>query len=127
LIDPGLFGALASVAAITTALQAAVALQPLSVLMDTRQRKRRSTRGEIDYNNARSDAKRAAWTALWLNIPATLVNAAVMLSWWRLAVAKPDLEQWHYWLPWAAVTVASVFLLFVAVITMVALRGVGQE
>jgi hypothetical protein len=127
LINPGLYGSLAGVAAITTALQAAVALQPLSALTDTRQRKRRTGKGQIDYNNARSDAKKAAWTALWLNIPGIAVNAAVLLSWWRVAVAKPKVGQWEYWLPWAAVAAASAFLLAVAIVTMVKLRNVGQE
>lgn len=127
LIDPGLYGALAGVAAITTALQAAVSLPPLSALSDTRQRKRRSAKGQIDYNNARSDAKKAAWTALWLNIPAVVVNSAVLLSWSRVAVAKPKTDQWEYWLPWAAVTLASVFLLAVAIVTMIKLKNVGQD
>lgn len=127
MIDAGLYGALAGVAAITTALQAAVALQPLSALTDTRQRKRRSTKGQIDYNNARSDAKKSAWAALWLNIPAVAVNVAVLLAWWRVAVDKPKPGQWEYWLPWAAIATASAFLLTVAIVTMLKLRDVGKE
>lgn len=127
MIDLGLYGALAGVAAITTALQAAVALQPLSALTDTKQRKRRSSKGQIEYNDARSDANKAVWTALWLNIPAVLVNTAVLASWWRVAVAKAKPDQWEYWLPWLAVVTAGVFLLTVAIVTLNKLRRVGQE
>lgn len=127
LIDPGLYGALAGVAAITTALQAAVALQPLTSLTYTRERKRRSKPGDIAYNDARSDAQKAAWTALWLNIPAIVVNAAVLASWGRIAIAVPKPGEWEYWLPWVAVAAASAFLFMVALITGLKLRAVAKE
>ena len=126
MIDPGLYGALAGVAAITTALQAAVALQPLGSLTNTRERKRRSRPGDQAYNDARADASKAAWTALWLNIPAIVVNAAVLTAWGRIAIARPRPGEWEYWVPWVAVAAASVFLFVVALVTGLKLRNVAE-
>ncbi len=127
MIDSGLYGALAGVAAITTALQAAVALQPLASLTNTRERKRRSHPGDQAYNDARADAGRAAWTALWLNIPAIVVNAAVLTAWGRIAIAQPRPGEWEYWVPWVAVAAASVFMFVVALVTGLKLRNVAEE
>lgn len=127
MIDPGLYGALAGVAAITTALQAAVALQPLASLTSARERKRKSRQGDQAYNDARTDAGRAAWTELWLNIPAILVNAAVLASWGRIAIARPRASEWEYWVPWVAVAAASLFLFVVALVTGLKLRNVAKE
>lgn len=79
------------------------------------------------YNDARADAARASWAALWLNIPAIAVNAAVLASWGRVAIAVPRPEQWEYWLPWVAVAGASTFLFLVALIVGVKLRKVAKD
>jgi hypothetical protein len=124
--DPALYAALAEVAAITTALQGAVAIQPLGTLSATRERKRASDANTQQYNDAKADAQKGARTTLLMNLPAVLVNGAVLASWGRVAISA-SAAQWEYWVPWLAVIVASAFLFFVALATGLKLRTVGSK
>ena len=112
-VDSGLYGALATVAAITTAIQAAVALVPLNDSADIKRRKESSTRGAADYARAETDAGTRLRTAVLLNIPAAGVNAAVLVSWAGIGIFC---ARWVLWLPWIAVAVAAVFLLVCAAV-----------
>jgi hypothetical protein len=115
-----LYGGFAGVAAITTALQAAVALSPLSQFDDVSRRKRTNAPGTQAHNDARGDAGtylRAAWL---LNIGATTVNFAVLASWGYLVFALLHRPHWYLWLPFAAVTLAAIYLLVAAAV------GIGR-
>jgi hypothetical protein len=112
-VDSGLYGALATVAAITTALQAAVALVPLNDSADIKRRKDSSASGLPEYERAKSDAGARLRTAVLLNIPAAAVNAAVLASWGGIGIFQ---ARWVLWLPWVAVASAAVFLLACAVV-----------
>ncbi len=106
-VNAGLYGALATVAAITTALQAAVGLTPLSDSSDIRRRKEGSSPGQPTYDKAKEDAGTRLQAAILLNVPALVVNGAVLASWVGLGILQ---DGWALWLPWAAVVAAAVFL-----------------
>ena len=112
-VDTGLYSAVATVAAITTALQAAVGLVPLNDSADIGRRMESSSRGEPARDKARTDAGIRLRTAILLNIPAVTVNAAVLASWLGLGIIH---ARWVLWLPWAAVVAAAVFLFVCAAV-----------
>lgn len=112
-VDPGLYGALATVAAITTALQAAVALIPLNDSADIGRQMGSSSPGQAAYDKAQEDAGARLRAAILLNVPAVMVNVAVLASWLGLGIIH---ARWVLWLPWAAVVTAAVFLFVCAVV-----------
>ena len=121
-----LYGALAAVAAITTALQAAVALLPLSQYDSVDGRRRKSAPGEQAYNNATRDARgyyRSGWI---LNVGAVAVNAAVLVSWGYVAWQPVKGPSWFLWLPFCAVAAAAAFLVGVAATGLYRLHGVRR-
>lgn len=121
-----LYGALAAVAAITTALQAAVALLPLSQFDGVDARRRNSAPGEQAYNDATRDAKsyyRAGWL---LNLGAVAVNAAVLVSWGYVALRPIQGPSWFLWLPFCAVAAAAACLVGVAGTGLYRLHGVRR-
>lgn len=121
-----LYGALAAVAAITTALQAAVALLPLSQYDSVDGRRRNSAPGEQAYNNATRDARgyyRSGWI---LNVGAVAVNAAVLVSWGYVAWQPVKGPSWFLWLPFCAVAAAAAFLVGVAATGLYRLHGVRR-
>jgi hypothetical protein len=123
--DTALYGALAGVAAITTALQSVVALQPLRESFEIKRRKRASSPGLPPYNDARSDARQRFTILLILNFFATAVNASVLAAWGKVGVAEAEPGDWHLWLPWVAVAVASAGLLVSACVSIVWLARLG--
>jgi hypothetical protein len=123
-IDSGLYGALATVAAITTALQAAVGLTPLNDFSDLRRKMDDSSRGQPAYDKARSDAVTRLRAGILLNAPAAVVNAAVLLSWVGLGIFQCG---WVLWLPWIAVLAAALFLLGCAAVGIWKLRDLSRE
>ena len=121
-----LYGALAAVAAITTALQAAVALLPLSQYDGVDARRRNSAPGQQAYNNATRDARgyyRSGWI---LNVGAVAVNAAVLVSWGYVAWQPVKGPSWFLWLPFCAVAAAAAFLVGVAATGLYRLHGVRR-
>ena len=121
-----LYGALAAVAAITTALQAAMALLPLSQYDSVDGRRRHSAPGEQAYNNATRDARgyyRSGWI---LNVGAVAVNAAVLVSWGYVAWQPVKGPSWFLWLPFCAVAAAAAFLVGVAATGLYRLHGVRR-
>lgn len=106
------YAALAAVAAITTALEAAVALPPVNDVVEIRRRIRDSKEGSPERTNARRDAGRSALRGVVLNAPAAAVNGAVLAAW--STVAWPGETPWSYYLPWLAVTAAAAFLIIAA-------------
>jgi hypothetical protein len=125
-VDTNLYGALANVAAITTALLAAVALPPLTGAIEIDQRKRASVKGRAQYIDAAADARRRFWSFLMLNVVAAIVNGGVLAAWWRVSVAVVNQSQWEYWLPWMAVVVSAGLLLLCAVSALVWLVKLGN-
>jgi hypothetical protein len=112
-VDTGLYAAVATVAAITTALQAAVGLVPLNDSTDIGRRMDSSSSGQPVYEKAKTDAGVRLRAAVLLNIPAVIVNAAVLAAWLGLGIIH---ARWVLWLPWAAVVAAAVYLLVCAAI-----------
>lgn len=123
--DTSLYGALAGVAAITTALQSVVALQPLRESFEIKRRKRASSPGQPAYNDAKSDARTRFTILLILNLVATVVNASVLAAWGKPAVVDVTPGDWQLWLPWVAVAVASTGLFVSAVVSIVWLARLG--
>jgi hypothetical protein len=119
-----LYGALAAVAAITTALQAAVALVPLGQYDNVYERKRNSIPGDQAYNDARLDAKRYYRQGWILNIGTVIVNAAVLVSWGDVALKPVKGPSWFLQLPFYAVAVAAIYLLTVAILGLFRLRRI---
>ena len=82
--DPGVYGALANVAAITTALQSIVALLALQRGLDL------ANVGGSRPTAESAAAKRAASRNFWgqgvLNLVALFVNAAVLAAWFKVGV-----------------------------------------
>lgn len=118
-----MYGALAGVAAITTALQALVALVPLSQVSDVEQRKNASGSGTAPYNIAKADAKKYMTGAILLNVPAALVNAAVIIAWGYVVLEViPNLHPYLV-LPFGAVCAAWLYLVIVAVIGVARLNN----
>lgn len=106
------YAALGAVAAITTALQAAVALPPVTDSVEIRRRIRDSGEGTPGRKNARKDAGKSAIRGVVLNVPAAAVNGAVLAAW--STVAWPGATPWSYYAPWLAVTAAAGFLVIAA-------------
>lgn len=120
-LDPSIYGAVAGVAAITTALHSLIALQPLRSAIDTRRRKRSSSPGYAPYNDAKHDARRDFFVYLLLNIVAAAIHGSVLAAWWKVGVASATPSQWEYWLPWLAVTLGSAALFLTSVGSIVRL------
>ena len=112
MVHTDVYAALGAVAAITTALQAAVALPPVTDYAEFRRRIRDSGEGTPARTDARKDAGKSALRGLILNIPAAAVNGAVLAAW--STVAWPGATPWSYYLPWLAVTAAAGFLVIAA-------------
>lgn len=119
-----LYGALAAVAAITTALQAAVALLPLGQYDNLHERRRTSVPGDQAYNDARFDAGRYYRQGWILNIGAVVVNAAVLVAWGYVATRPLRGPSWFLQLPFYAVAAAAVYLLVVAILGISRLRRI---
>lgn len=117
-----MYGALAGVAAITTALQALVALPPLSQVADVDRRKKASNPGVAAYTDAKDDAKKFMIGAIVLNAPAALVNAAVIVAWAYVAVDVVPIVHPYLVLPFGAVCAAWLYLVIVAIIGVVRLN-----
>jgi len=121
-----LYGALAAVAAITTALQAAVALLPLGQYDNLYERRRNSVPDDQAYNDARLDAKRYYRQGWILNIGAVVVNAAVLVAWGYVALRPIRDPSWFLQLPFYAVAATAVYLLTVAILGIFRLRRIGN-
>jgi hypothetical protein len=119
-----LYGALAAVAAITTALQAAVALLPLGQYDVVNERRRRSSPGQQAYNDAVVDAKRYHRAGWLLNVGAVGVNAAVLASWGYVVFRPVSGGSWFLRVPFYAVAIAATYLLVVAAVGLSRLHGI---
>jgi hypothetical protein len=105
-VDPSVYSALATVAAITTAIQSFVALLPLQRSTDLANKQDGKQPSEQAYQNAKNDAKKEFRGHLLLNVVTFLVNGVVLAAWWKVGVLVALGRQWEYWAPWAAVVVA---------------------
>jgi hypothetical protein len=125
-VDPGVYGALATVAAITTALQSVVAILPLQRSMELGDLTDNPVQGTAIYNDAKKAARRDFWRHGMLNAVAVLINGCVLAAWFKVGVyaARPD--QWEYWLPWCAVAVGALALTITAVLSLWKLRRIAH-
>lgn len=123
-IDSGLYGALANVAAITTALQSIVSLLPLQRAIDLQNKT--DTPGTADYNDAKSAARRDFRINIVLCLIAFVINGSVLAAWFKVGVYVPDLCQWEYWLPWFAVFAGYMALSATAAYALRKLSGIAS-
>lgn len=124
LVDSGLYGALANVAAITIALHSIVSLLPLQRAIDLESKT--DTPGTAEYNDAKDAARRDFAVNLILCLIGFIINGAVLASWFKIGVYDPDLSQWEYWVPWFAVFAGFVTLSATAVYALRKLRGIAN-
>src|SRR5512139_527580 len=110
-IDSNLYSALATVAAITTALQGAVALSPLNESSSIGCMKKESSAGEHEWSKAKEEAKQRRNNSIVLNIPVLAVNITVLISWQGLGLLC---ARWELLMPWFAVAGSALFLLLCA-------------
>jgi hypothetical protein len=123
-VDSGVYGALANVAAITTALQSIVSLLPLQRAIDLESKT--DTPGTADYNDAKDAARRDFLMDIVLCLIAFVINASVLAAWFKVGVYIPDLTQWEYWLPWFAVFAGFLALSATAAYALRKLRGIAN-
>ena len=121
------YGALANVAAITTALQAAVSLQSLTQAGDIETRREKTSVRSAERNDVLADANSAKTGAIVLNMPAAIVNAAVLAGWGKVAIGQTTRSQWELYLPWIAVSCSAAFLLICASVAILRLHRLGKE
>jgi hypothetical protein len=106
------YGALATVASITTAIQATVALLLVNQEDDVRRRKASSVGRTQARNSAIADAKRYFRTGSVLNFGALTLNGAVLASWGGIvySICSSDREWYLLW-PFIAVDVIWLILM----------------
>ena|SRR5258708_7295840 len=119
------YGALAGVAAITTAILAVVALQPLSQADDVTRRMRASTQGQPPYTDAHNDAGTYFRAAVLLVAGGLVVNGAVLGSWGFVALEVVKSPPAYLLIPFAAVAAAYVYLGIAAVVGIKRLHDAG--
>jgi len=118
------YAALASVASITTALHAAVAMQTLNIRGNIKNRKSGQTPGTQGYNDVVNESKRVRWVWLTLNVLTILINGAVITAWGDIALSIQGAKNWVFIVPWTAVTFAAVTLV---VCGLVGIKGIFGE
>lgn len=124
-VDTALYGAIAGVASITTALQSVVALLPLRSAIDVGRRRAASAPGYAPYNAARNEASRDFFIFLALNLVAIGINGSVLAAWWKVGVSDVSPNLWEYWVPWLAVVLGSGALFLTAVGSIIRLGNIA--
>jgi hypothetical protein len=123
--DSGVYGALANVAAITTALQSVVAILALQRGMDIGSRSVVPLTG--DYNAAKKAASRSFWGLGVLNFVALLVTAVVLAAWFKVGVWAVFPRQWELWAPCLAVAFGCLLLTGTAGVGLRKLRQIARR
>jgi hypothetical protein len=117
--DPAaLYGALAAVAAITTALQTSAVFASYADVGAIEARfdaSRPSTQERVDAKNS---AKVSLGRAVLLNVPGVAVNGCVIAAWGDATLVRTKAD-WVLILPWVGVLLTFVFL----VCSVLSLRG----
>ncbi len=110
-----LYGALAAVAAITTALQTPVALQCFTECEAFLKKVKSAKQKRNDTAFVPSERRDLLVRHLILNAPAILVNVLVIGTWGYVGLHyRPTGEaKWLYILPWYALGIAALFLIMV--------------
>lgn len=117
-----LYTALATVAAITTALQASAALAPVTQVGHLEERHRTASPGSQELSDVKADARKAKKAALWLTVPASLVNGVVLVAWGAVTFRAP--WDWVLVAPWGAVAAVSSGLAIVTAQTVLRIRRI---
>jgi len=120
-----LYSALAAVAAITTAIHAAVSLAPLSQVYNLRRRLQSSSAGTQEFNNVITDAQRNKRFYGWLGLVFAVINGAVIASWGNIVVTKMQPE-WIFFVPWIAVAAVFLVLISTSILAFCDLDGVSK-
>lgn len=123
--DSGVYGALANVAAITTALQSVVALFALQRGMDIGNTP--AVRHTSEYNNAKKAAARNFWGLGVLNFVALGVTVVVLAAWFKVGVWAVLPRQWELWTPCVAVAFGCLLLTVTAGVGLRKLRRVARR
>jgi hypothetical protein len=117
-----IYGALAAVCAITTAIQGALAVIPLPQIGDIENRKRNSGQGLAPYTDAKNDAKQLAKSNAILNTGAVITNAAVLCSWGYVSIVLVGASKWYLWLPFVSIAFTWFFMAVVSIYGCVKLK-----
>ena len=117
-----LYSALATVAAITTAIQTPIALDAFNkcsakvAVLDP------ADKHETEYGNVKRERGTLAWQNGLPNIPPNVVNAFVLIPWGYLVYnARGVPDAWLYFLPWLGVAIVALFLFLLVVASILAL------
>lgn len=103
------YAALATVAAITTAVQASAAVVTLDRADRLSEELPRTTVGDLRRVDLELEAKRALKTGLLLTVASSSMNLAVLVSWGSVTLQAPE-TPWNLVLPLGAVTLISIVL-----------------
>jgi hypothetical protein len=123
--DSGVYGALANVAAITTALQSVVALLALQRGMEIGSRAAVPLTAE--YNAAKKAASRNFWGLGVLNLVALSVTVVVLAAWFKIGVWAVYRQQWELWAPCVAVAFGCLLLTGTAAVGLTKLCRVARR
>ena len=117
-----LYPALATVAAITTAIQTPIVLGTFSECSVKVTDLDPTNRGSVKYGNAERERGSVARKNIFLNFPATVVNAFAIIPWGYLVYShRAPADEWLYFLPWLGVAVAALFLFLLVASSILAL------
>src|SRR5215469_15936435 len=117
-----LYSALATVAAITTALQTPIALASFNECSEKVAILDPTDEHETEYGNVKRERGTLAWKNSLPNIPPNVVNAFVLIPWGYLIYTEPvPSHEWVYFLPWLGVAIVALFLFLLVVASIMAL------
>lgn len=116
-----LYGALATVAAITTAIQTSIALDAFNKCSEKVALLDPTDKHEAAYGNVIRERVTFAWQNGLPNIPPNVVNAFVLIPWGYLVYNAREADVWLYFLPWLGVAIVALFLFLLVVTSILAL------
>lgn len=118
-----LYGALATVAAITIALQTPVALKCFDECAELSKKEKNAKRRGESTDFVLKERRDLLVRQLILNAPAIFVNVLVLITWGYVGLHyRPiDEPEWLYILPWYALGIAALFLIMVVLYSLATL------
>jgi hypothetical protein len=126
-VDPiALYGALAAVAAITTALQTTAAFASYADVGAIEGKFDASRPSTQERTNAIDDAKASLGRASVLNVPGVVVNGCVIAAWGDVTLVRAQAD-WVLILPWVGVLLTFLFLFFAVISLHERLTAVHEQ